>query len=38
MKKEFLDIYNENMEWIGTEERSVVHSKGYWHKTFRTVK
>lgn len=30
---EKLDIYNENGEFIGTEERDVVHEKGLWHKT-----
>lgn len=35
MSKEYFDIYNENMEHIGTELRSVVHKKGYWHKSFQ---
>lgn len=30
---EKLDIYNENGEFIGTEERDAVHEKGLWHKT-----
>lgn len=30
---ELLDIYNENGEFIGTEDRKVVHEKGLWHKT-----
>ena len=30
---EKLDIYNENGEFIGTEDRKVVHEKGLWHKT-----
>lgn len=30
---EKLDIYNENGEFIGTEERDVVHEKRLWHKT-----
>ena len=30
---EKLDIYNENGEFIRTEERDVVHEKGLWHKT-----
>lgn len=30
---EKLDIYDANGEFIGTEERSIVHSKGLWHKT-----
>lgn len=35
MKQEYFDIYNENMEYIGTELRSEVHKKGYWHKSFQ---
>jgi isopentenyldiphosphate isomerase len=35
MKQEYFDIYNENMEHVGTELRSVVHKKGYWHKSFQ---
>jgi isopentenyldiphosphate isomerase len=35
MKQEYFDIYNENMEHIGIELRSVVHKKGYWHKSFQ---
>lgn len=34
MHDERLDIYNKQMKWIGTAERSDVHSNGYWHKTF----
>ena len=30
---ELLDIYNENGEFIGTEDRKIVHEKGLWHKT-----
>ncbi len=30
---EKLDIYDENMNYIGQEERDVVHEKGLWHKT-----
>ncbi len=30
---EKLDIYDANGEFIGTEERNIVHSKGLWHKT-----
>ena len=30
---EFLDIYNENGEHIGKEERLKVHERGLWHKT-----
>jgi isopentenyldiphosphate isomerase len=32
---EYFDIYNENMEYIGTKLRSEVHEKGYWHKSFQ---
>ncbi|MCM8710252.1 NUDIX domain-containing protein [Clostridium sp. SYSU_GA19001] len=35
MCEEYFDIYNERMEHIGTELRSVVHKKGYWHKSFQ---
>lgn len=30
---ELLDIYDENQNYIGKEERSIVHHKGLWHKT-----
>ena len=30
---EYLDIYDENGKFLGTEERGVVHSRGLWHKT-----
>lgn len=30
---EYLDIYDKNGKFLGTEERGVVHSKGLWHKT-----
>ncbi|MCP4354126.1 MAG: NUDIX domain-containing protein [Proteobacteria bacterium] len=30
---EYLDIYDENENLIGKEDRSVVHQKGLWHKT-----
>ena len=30
---EYLDIYDESGNHIGTEERGNVHSKGLWHKT-----
>ncbi len=30
---EYLDIYDEEGNQIGTEERGMVHSKGLWHKT-----
>lgn len=35
MQVEYFDIYNENMEPIGSQPRSEVHSKGYWHITFQ---
>lgn len=35
MSEEYFDIYNEKMENIGTERRSVVHKRGYWHKSFQ---
>lgn len=31
---EIFDIYDENMNHIGTKERSAVHRDGDWHKTF----
>lgn len=30
---EYLDIYNENGEHLGKEERGVVHKNALWHKT-----
>lgn len=30
---EFLDIYDENGTYIGTEERNTVHKNALWHKT-----
>ncbi len=30
---EKLDIYNENKEFIGSEDRNIVHKEGLWHKT-----
>lgn len=30
---EFLDIYDESGNWIGKEERSIVHRDALWHKT-----
>lgn len=30
---EFLDIYDENGNYIGTEERNIVHKDALWHKT-----
>lgn len=35
MSIEYFDIYDENMKHIGTEPRSQVHKKGYWHKSFQ---
>jgi isopentenyldiphosphate isomerase len=34
MKQEQLDIFDENMNHIGTASREEVHRKGYWHRTF----
>lgn len=30
---EYLDIYDESGNFLGKEERNVVHEKGLWHKT-----
>lgn len=30
---EYLDIYDENGNYIGKEDRKIVHEKGIWHKT-----
>jgi isopentenyldiphosphate isomerase len=32
--KEILDIFDEEMNHLGTAARSEVHQKGYWHQTF----
>lgn len=32
---ELLDIYDENMTWLGTKERSAVHRDGDWHRVFQ---
>lgn len=32
---ELLDIFDSNMNLIGTADREEVHKKGYWHKTFQ---
>lgn len=32
-RNEMLDIYDENENHIGTEDRDIVHAKGLWHKT-----
>lgn len=34
MKEERLDIYTEDMMWIGTASRTIAHRAGFWHKTF----
>ncbi|MGC5775272.1 NUDIX hydrolase [Paenibacillus pabuli] len=34
MTPERFDIYDDQQNWIGTELRSVVHAKGYWHRSF----
>lgn len=35
LKQEMIDIYNENMQKIGTELRETVHAQGLWHKTIQ---
>ena len=35
MAQELLDIYDEQMNYIGTVPRAEAHAKGYWHKTFQ---
>ncbi|QOS76666.1 NUDIX domain-containing protein [Paenibacillus sp. JNUCC31] len=34
MTPERFDIYDDQQNWIGTELRSVVHAKGFWHRSF----
>ncbi|MFC9711506.1 NUDIX domain-containing protein [Paenibacillus sp. NPDC056933] len=34
MTPERFDIYDHQQNWIGTELRSVVHAKGFWHRSF----
>ena len=34
MTPERFDIYDNQQNWIGTELRSEVHAKGYWHRSF----
>ncbi|MFX3633264.1 MAG: NUDIX domain-containing protein [Candidatus Pristimantibacillus sp.] len=34
MSEEYLDIYDEQMNPLGTATRSETHTKGYWHRTF----
>lgn len=36
MKQEILDIFDENMNFVGTAPRSEAHKNGYWHQTFQT--
>jgi isopentenyldiphosphate isomerase len=31
---ELLDIYDDNLTWLGTKPRDAVHSDGDWHKAF----
>jgi isopentenyldiphosphate isomerase len=31
---EILDIYDEDLKWLGTKERLAVHRDGDWHKVF----
>ncbi len=32
--EEWLDIYDDNLSWIGRKEREAVHRDGDWHRTF----
>jgi len=32
---EMLDIYDENMTWLGAKERAAVHRDGDWHRVFQ---
>ncbi len=32
---EILDIYDENLTWLGTKERGAVHRDGDWHRVFQ---
>lgn len=32
---EFLDVYDENMRWLGVKERAAVHRDGDWHRVFQ---
>jgi isopentenyldiphosphate isomerase len=32
---ELLDIYDENLTWLGTKERDAVHRDGDWHRVFQ---
>ncbi|MBI5670267.1 MAG: NUDIX domain-containing protein [Chloroflexi bacterium] len=32
---ENLDIYDENLTWLGTKERGAVHRDGDWHRVFQ---
>ncbi|WP_458463776.1 NUDIX hydrolase [Paenibacillus sp.] len=34
MTPERFDIYDDQQHWIGTAQRSEVHAKGYWHRSF----
>lgn len=34
MPEEYFDIYDEQLNPIGTATRSDTHAKGYWHRTF----
>ncbi|MFC5452962.1 NUDIX hydrolase [Paenibacillus aestuarii] len=34
-QEEIFDIYDEQMNWIGTAPRSEVHAQGHWHQTFQ---
>lgn len=34
MENELLKVFDEQVNWIGTETRKEVHKTGYWHETF----
>ncbi|PGK51119.1 hypothetical protein CN918_25355 [Priestia megaterium] len=34
MSKEFLDVYDDELKYIGTMSREETHQKGHWHYTF----
>lgn len=33
--EEYFDIYDRDLNWLGTAPRSEVHAKGLWHQTFQ---
>lgn len=34
MKEEYIDVFDEDMNLIGCQERNEVHKNGFWHQTF----